>query len=282
MVTALSKHPETYSELLARSLRLYRQVLPRTFLFALLVAIILFIPRLICVAVGKNVFLIPGQFNSQLLLYLTIYVSTLWFLAAILWCINCIQTHKHKNFVDDVRMAGKRILYVIGAGILLSLVGVVTGFCAYILHCLFWFLNLYSYNNYLTDTLVFLVLLAQVGVSVYISTLFYFYFPLIVIEKEGIILALNQSALLVWGRIWKTICLQVTPWFCYLITLIVIKMVFKVNIVIYFMPVDPVSNFYPTVLHILIFAFFIPWGCALMLTQLGDLELRKEKTLKKK
>ncbi len=74
---------------------------------------------------------------------------------------------------------------------------------------------------------------------------------------------------------WMTLRAQATPWLTYLVALIVIKLLFQVNINIYFMPVNPVANFYPTLLHIFILALFIPWGCSMMVAQLQDLELRK-------
>lgn len=274
MPIAPATRPETYAELLARSFRLYCQVLRNTFIFGLLVAVILFIPRLICVAIGKNVFL-TAVTTSQLLLFIAMYTSALWFLAAILWCVNCIERNKHENFIIDVEMAGKRILYVLGAAILLSFIGIFSGIASYIVYSIFEYLNLYSYDRYLTDFLFFLVLFTQAGISVFIAIIFYFYFPLIVVENDGILLALKQSARLVWKNIGATCCLQATPWLAYLITLIIIKIVFKVNIHIYFMPIDPVSTFYPTVMHIIILALFIPWSSSMTLVQLRDLELRK-------
>jgi len=277
-----SKHPETYSELVVRSFKLYRHVLKSTFIFALLVSIVLFIPRLICVAIGKNVFLSPEGLNSQLFLFIAMYISTLWFLAAILWCINCIERKKHQNFIVDLKMAGKRILYILGAAVLIFFIGSFAGLFSYLLYIIFWEMDLYSYNHYLTGFLFFLVLLAEVGFSVCVTTLFYFYFPLIVIENDGIWLALKQSVLLVWKKIGRTLCLQLTPWLVYLITIIIIKMVFKVNLNVYFMPLDPSSSFFPTFLNIIVLALFIPWGSAMTLVQLRDLELRKTTALKRK
>ncbi len=274
--------PETYSKLVARSLTLYKAVLPQTFIFALLISIILFIPRLICVAVGQNVFLTTIKVNQVALLYLAMYISTLWFLAALLWCINCLERNQHKNFVVDIEMAGKRVLQVFVTAIVLLFVISLVGFVSYSVHKIFWLLKLYSYNEYFTAILLLIVCLIQVGITVLLSTLFYFYFPLIVIEHDSIIKSLKQSAQLVWGRIWETVRLQVTPWLVYFLVLLLVKMVFKINIHIYFMPLDSVSSFFPTLVHIAILAFFIPWGSSMVLVQLRDLELRKASTRRKK
>ncbi len=277
-----STRPESYSQLVARSLKLYWQALPRTFFFAFLTAIVVFIPRLICVAVGQNVFLKATGSKQILVLYLAIYVSVLWFAAAIIWCINCIERNKHKNFITDIEMAGKRIIYVLGAAVCLFIIASLIGGLGYFLHCLLWHLKLYSLHNDLTVLLFFLVLLLQLGASIFVSTLFYFYFPLIVIEHDGIATALKQSALLVWHKVWMTLGVQLTPWLAYLVTLIAVKMIFKLNIIIYFMPINPVANFYPVLLHIGILALFIPWASSIMLVQLRDLELRKAAASRKK
>src|SRR5690348_14714093 len=113
-----STRPESYSELVARSLKLYWQVLPSTFVLALLVAI------------GQNVFLGTKQPNEILAMYLAMYISVLWFMAAIIWCINCIERNKHKNFIIDIEMAGKRILYVLGAAVCLFIIGSLIGLVA--------------------------------------------------------------------------------------------------------------------------------------------------------
>lgn len=277
-----STRPETYSQLVARSLRLYWSVLPRTFFLAFLVATIIFIPRLICVAIGQNVFLAASHVNQILVLYLAMYVSTLWFLAATIWCINCIERNKHKSFIVDIEMAGKRILYVLGAALCIFVVCLVIGLVTGFLNYLFWHLHFYSYDKYLTAILLFLVLLLQVGFTVTVGTLAYFYFPLIVIEHDGVVTALKQSVVLVRKKIWITLCLQLTPWLAYLLLLIALKMVFQLNINIYFMPLNPVANFYAALLHMIILALFIPWSCSMMLVQLRDLELRKVAISRKK
>lgn len=270
-----SMHPETYSELVARSLRLYRGVFPQAFGFALLISIVLFIPRLICVAIGQNVFLTTTKVNQVALLYFAMYLSALWFLAALFWCINCLERGVHKNFIDDVEMAGKRICYVLGAAVILFLLSSLVGLLAYLVNEWFWHLKLYSYDKFLTSFLFFVVCFAQVGVSVWLATLFYFYFPLIVIEHNGILNALKQSAQLVYGKVGQTLRLQLTPWLLYFLVLILIKMVFKLNIHIYFMPQNPGATFYPTLVHIVVLALFIPWGSSMALVQLRDYELRR-------
>lgn len=282
MSLAPSKYPETYSQLLVRSFRLYCQVLKPTFFFALLVSIVLFIPRLLADAAGQTDFLYTMNMGSQLVLCGAMYISVLWFLAATLWCINCIERKKHKNFIDDLEMAGKRIIYVLGAAILLLCISMLAGCIVYLLNLILWELNLYSYNKYVSSILLFMVLVTQLGISIGLSILFYFYFPLIVIEGDGIILGLKTSAQLVWSRMWRTLWLQLTPWLIYIATLVAIKMLFNIQLNIFFMPIDTASNFYSSALNILILALFIPWGSSMTLVQLRDLELRKKAISKKK
>ncbi len=274
-----STRPETYSELLARSLKLYLRVLPSTFLFALFIAIILFIPRLLSVAVGQNVFLSTAWMNQLALLYLAMYLSIFWFMAALLWAINCIESNKHQNFIVDFKMAAKRVLYIFGAALCLSFIILLIGLLAFWLNELLWYFKLYFYNQYLSSMLLFLVLLVQLVFTVWVVTRLYFYFPLIVLEHEGIFLAFKQSAHLVHKQVKRTLALQLTPWMSYFISLLIIKMIFKLNINIYFMPKNPVSTLYPTLLHIIILALFIPWASSMILVQLRDLKLRKEPCL---
>lgn len=267
--------PESYSELVSRSWKLYWEVLPSTILLAFFVSVIIFIPRLICVAVGQNVFLGVARAGEVSVLYIAMYISILWFLAAVIWCINCIERNQHQNFIVDIKMAGRRILYVLGAAFCIFVIGALVGLTIYLLHRMFWLLNLYSYGGYVTLSLLTFLMFLQVSISLSIILLFYFYFPLIVIERDTILPALKQSAHLVWKKMGMTLRAQATPWLLYLTTLIIIKVVFHVDIHLYFMPVNPVANFYPTLLHIVILALFIPWGCSMMLVQLRDLELRK-------
>jgi len=277
-----STRPESYSELITRSLRLYKTGLPSVFLFALLASMVVFIPRLISVAVGQNVFLTTTKVNQVALLYLAMYLSLLWFTAAILWGLNCIERNNHKNFIVDFEMAGKRILYVFGAALCFLFIITLIGLFAFSLNKIFWFWKLFSYDKYLASFLLFIVLFGQFAFTVWMVTLFYFYFPLIVIEHDGIFLAFKQSAQLVKNQVGKTLALQLTPWIVYIIALVLVRIIFKVNLNVYFMPKDPVSTLYPTLLHIFILAFFIPWECSMILVQLRDLELRKITVLPQK
>jgi len=282
MKLALATQPESYSELVVRSLKLYRQTLGPSFLLAFLVAVIVFIPRLICVAVGQNVFLTTKHWGQQQLLFITIYMSSLWFYGALLWGIHCIQQlGKREHFIAEIKAAGKRMLYVFGAAFILILIGMLTLLIDRPLHYVFLEIMQLNLHRYVFAVLMFTLIAIRASIPLLIFLLFYFYFPLIIVESDGIFLALKQSATLVWGHVCRTLKLILTPWLCYLIVLILIKMVFKINFHVFFMPFELISDLPTAAFNILILAFFIPWTGALMLVQLKDLELRKKAVRKK-
>ena len=98
--------------------------------------------------------------------------------------------------------------------------------------------------------------------------------PLIAIENKGIVAALERSMRLAWNHWLRIFLMQMTPWFCYLIFLSILKFIFRINVHIYFTN-TLVHPLWTSVLQMIIFALFIPWVAAILLVQLKDLELRK-------
>ena len=80
--------------------------------------------------------------------------------------------------------------------------------------------------------------------------------------------------LLVWNHWWRVFSVQATPWLCYLFLLFSLKYVLGINIHIYLLGQTSHSVLI-SLLHLLIFAIFIPWVAAILVVQLKDLELRK-------
>jgi hypothetical protein len=131
-----------------------------------------------------------------------------------------------------------------------------------------------SAGSFMSHWIVGGAFVAQFCAIFYIYYLFYFYLPLILTENEGAFSSLKKSAVLVWRNWWRTCVVQILPWACYLIFLVIVREAFKLNLHIYF-----IDNYSPTIgitcLQILLFALFIPWPAATLLVQLRDLELRK-------
>jgi hypothetical protein len=124
----------------------------------------------------------------------------------------------------------------------------------------------------IATTVTFII---QIMLIVYIYTLFVFLIPLIAIENRGVLGSLERSVYFVWNHWWRVFSVQFTPWISYLILLFIIRFILRIDIHIYFMEQTP-HSFAATLLHLIIFALFIPWVAAILLAQLNDLELRKK------
>lgn len=274
MLLPPSTCPESYSQLLSRSYNLYTHALWRTFVLALSLSVVIFVPRLMNVYYGENIFLNNPWFSSTNLIMVFLYIGIFWFFSALLWRLHCVAIKKRESFKNDFQIARKKFPAIVGAAFLLSIIGSVAGSIAFGVYAIFVHFDLLFHSDLPSEVMTFLVLLLQVGVSMYVTLLFFFYMPLIVIEDDGVIFSLRQSARLVWGNAWGTLKFQLTPWLIYLLSIIIVKAVFNVDIHIYFIP-ENTSAIVPTLLHIFMLALFIPWAAASILMQLRDLELRR-------
>lgn len=134
--------------------------------------------------------------------------------------------------------------------------------------------QLLFYQNLLGLLLTIAIFIIQFLVILYLSVMFIFFIPLIATENKGIFSSLQKSISLAWNHWWRVFSVQITPWLCYVILLIIIKYALNIDIHIYFIETTAPS-LKTSLLHIVIFALYIPWVAALLLVQLKDLELRK-------
>jgi hypothetical protein len=85
----------------------------------------------------------------------------------------------------------------------------------------------------------------------------------------------------VWGRWWYTFWIIAAPWLIYTIVMFCFKaMGVNLHIFIIEMPSYTMTLF-PTLVHIILFAVFIPWFASTMLVQLRNLELLNGVVIKK-
>jgi hypothetical protein len=281
MLQKLSNQPESYRELLARSFNLYRYALRQVLMLGLLLSAVIFMPRLIADVKGEDLSaLVEPQTAYNIIASVLLYITGIGLMAAIFWHVYCVAKRRKDSFSKDFQVALSKLFYIIIAAIVLFIIGSSLSFINYYIGSLLQQTGLF-YQPDIWPTLLLLTIIAlQMAGSLYISTLFYFYLPLIVTENDKPIFSLVDSAKLVWGNVWRVISLQLTPWIVYLLTIIIIKLVFKVNFHIYVFQNDGASTLYESIFHLIIFALFIPWFIATGIAQLHDLELRKK--LKKK
>lgn len=274
MDTLLLSQPASYKQLLKQSLLLYRSSFNGVMLFAFLLAITAFIPRLLSILLGQNIFLNLAPNNPYYFLLIAINFACLMFFIAIQWHMYCVIRQLHEPLMEDFRMGLKKVFHVFIATILQGAIVFAVSMIAYGI------LILYAENltspGHLIETIVIILIFASLSFLIlYISTLFIFIIPIIAIENTGIFLALERSISLVWNHWWRTISTQATPWIFYLVVLLAIKFIFNVEIHVYIMNQASYPLF-GTFLHLVIFALFIPWVAALLIIQLKDLELRKK------
>lgn len=270
--------PQSYLELVSRSLNLSRHAFLRCIGLSLLLSLVAFFPRLLCLAVGRNVYMVAlPQHPIQILYGVVIYLCTLWFLGAVFWRIYCVAIGKKESYVDDFRTAMKKIAYLVGAGLMLLALGI------FMLILIYQFHLLTNYNDLLQQSIpkilgMTLLIFIEALLPFYLSILFILYFPLIVIENDRIFRAFKESAILVYGNVLRTFFFLVTPWIGYVLIIAFLRNSLNFNIHLYFTPLDPVPDILPTLLQILIFSVFVIWGASAFLVQLWDLELRKSRS----
>jgi len=274
----LATQPELYKQQLMRSLKLYKASFFHVFHFALLLSITFFIPRLMTLVIGHDIFLGLSPFSLKRLWVELIAIIGVFFYAALLWRMRCIIFNVHESLFEDMKIAIKRLFLIIVASVIQSLIfsflciGIIAFYHYLVPKALFFQSNLLELPLIMSGLLFYLIAV------VYLYFLFIFYLPLILAEKKGALTALGKSVFLVWKNWWRTFWLQITPWGGYLVCLIIIKQVFSENSHLYFGLGQQVVLF-ATVLRIMIFALFVPWIIAILLVQLRDLELRKNYTM---
>ena len=271
MHVELANTPESNPQLLARSLKLYCASLLHVFGLALFIALIVWLSRFAVSSFGwqqiKLIYLDVCVFIIGILIY---FIFT-----ALLWRMRCVITQAHENIFDDLLVASKKILLIVGAALIQAfLVMLMTVTVYYLAYFIQKQPPLYAF--YLTMVVFILYTL----VFVYVYYLLIFYLPLILTEDKGIFSALMKSVSLVWGNWWRVFLLQIIPLGSYFVCIFILSWIFHVNINIYLS--ETPLYILATVLNLFLIALFIPFNGAVLLVQLRDLELRKAVSYPKK
>lgn len=279
MDTFLPTQPESNKSLLKRSLSLYAASFSHVILLALILAFITFIPRFLFDLYGRD-FLLSTQFWSWARVWLTILnLVDFILIIAIFWRLHCVNRGYHEPFIQDVGKGVRKTIYVFIAA-------VVTNAVVYGVTMLTWLATktLHEHSLLLADSrlsfvLTVLLVVAQTFILLYLTALFLFILPVIAIEDKGILGGIKRSISLVWNHWWRVFTLQIVPWFCFFITLILLRFILLTNMRLTFLERLP-EPLWVTLMKMVLFGFFVPWVCALILVQLRDLELRKQITQK--
>lgn len=278
MKVAISTQPERKPQLLLRSLNLYRLSITHVFFLALTVSIIAFIPRLFTLMVGEDIFTGVSLLNPRRLWLIVIDLGCLMLFTAIIWRIRCVITDKHESIREDIEVAVKKLPYIIVSSLLqFLLLYIVVFFFFAVAYFLIFHNNLPGFLSLKDEILSSTILFVQFVLIMYIFFALYFYLPIIVVENKTILPSLRKSAFLVWTNWWKTFLVQITPWIAYLVIIIFLNATIGLKLHVYFVPATANLSWLSTIVHILLFALFIPFFATTMLVQLRDLELRKEK-----
>lgn len=271
MLMTLATSPQSNSRLLLRGLKLYAASIKQVIGLALLFSFIVYIPQVIAIYSGLNVFGLARSLAFYNLFFFIVNFCALFVFTAMLWRMNCVMLNQHESILDDFIVASKKILLIAGASIISMLL---ISFLVYI------FVMLPAQNIVQAPStvainlgLIFLVL--GFFISIYIIYLLIFYLPLILTENKGIMAALKKSFRLVRGHWWKVFLLLVTPYVVYWIFLWILQGVLHID-----MSMNVAWNNAHKALwvmfNVLFFALFVPFEGALLLLQLRDLEIRKQ------
>lgn len=279
METMLPKAPLGNLRLLKKSLVLYKKSFIHVITLSFLLAFTAFIPRILSELIGQDLFVnLPPESPMRLWL-IVIDIAAIIFFIGIIWRMHCITLNTHERLLENVRIGIKKIIsalvaVVIHTGIIFSFALIIYGFTYLINENT----NLLQAN---TSSLALTagIMLALLWSVIYVSTLFVFLIPLIAVENQNVLKALEKSVLIGWNHAIRILIVQLIPWICYLLTLIALRNVFNINVHIYFLGNHP-HSFISTIVNLLMFTIFIPWSAATLLLQLNDLELRRPNLFK--
>lgn len=269
-----STQPESIRQVLTHSLQLYRMAFTKSILVAFIMSTIAFIPRLISVVLERNYFAELPEYSPVNLWLLLIELCCLCLFTVLLWRIRCVMHGTRETVVDDMKVTLKKIPLIIGASLIQSLLFLVMGLSTLGIYFLLQQNQITKGSEIIGILSTGLPFVLQMLFNIYVLFLLIFYLPLILTENKHIFEALAKSARLVWGNWWKTFFTLATPWFCYLLTLLIVKKLFGIDLHVYFMPVT-LPSLSTTLVHIIIFALYIPWTASTILVKLHDLEIRK-------
>lgn len=272
MRITLATNPQSNISLLKRGIKLYAASIKQVYGLALLLSIILFLPRLIAVLTHFDMVMTLGKYRVYRLLLVFIDIFSVFVFTAMLWRIRCVVTNAHESILDDFNVAINRMVLIIGAALvyslLLAFMGLVLG--------VFPLLLLQKMSAVIYFNIVMGLSIIYFLISVYFLYLFLFYLPLILTEQQGIFASLKKSASLVWGHWWRVFFLMITPWLVYFLTLLFFKHVLGIPMNIYIISPATPDSIVTVLINAFIFSLFLPFFGALLLLQLRDLELRKQ------
>lgn len=275
MDTLLPTQPSTYKELIKKSLTLYRASFSRIIILSFFLTIVIFIPRILSDVIGQEIFSNVPPLSPHRLWLLAVNLVGITFFIGILWRMHCVIRGFHEPLIEDLTVGIKKVIYVVVATLFESAILFALAMIMYGLEIILNQHHLLFHHQLMMTALIMLIFVLQFFLLVYVSTLFIFFIPIIAIENKGVIGSFEHSVLLVWNHWWRVLSLQISPWICYLILLFVIRSVFGIDIHLYFFKYTT-HSIIATLLHFIIFVFFMPWVAATLLVQLKDLELRKK------
>jgi hypothetical protein len=267
--------PENTKDLLNRGLILYKKAFSKIILMAFVLAVVAFLPRILLLAYGVESLhkLSPTIRELGLVLVELLYAI---FFTAMLWDMRCVMTNDAENVLKDFKTSLTKMPLIVGAAIIQGIILLTTTLTMFAIY-------VYSFNvaghiivphDNFKLFLYSLPLVLQVAMNAYIFILLLFYLPIIVTEGKGIFSSLNRSVQLVWLNVWRVVKVQSVPWIMYGFFLIMLKNMFNLNLHIYFFPAR--ISWEATLVHVILFALFVPWYAATLLVQLHDLEIRKQ------
>lgn len=271
--TLLPTTPESYSQLLKRSIVLYRASFYRVFLVSLLLGVVVFIPRFMSLAIGEDLYADQATFSFSRLWLLLVNLASLTVFIALIFRIYCVVRNVHEPFVQDLSTGLRRLLNVFFATIIESIFILAAIFTVILLQFVMIRYMTLDPNNSFQAFLMGLLLLGQALLIIYVTTLFIFIIPIIAVENKHILYAISRSVSLVWNHWWRVFSLQMTPWLFFSAILFLLKFL-HVDLNIYFF-YDEANTLSGTLVNLLFFALLAPWAANLLLIQLKDLENRK-------
>jgi hypothetical protein len=275
METLLPSQPGTYWQLIKASFHLYRVSFSRIILLSFFLAVTVFIPRLLSDFIGQDIFGNLAPFSYERLWLLVIYLAAIMFFIGMIWRMHCVIIGVHERLLEDFGIALKKVLTVLLAYVIEAAIVFAVSMILFGIHILLHQHHLLFYGHPLGLLLTGFIFIGQFILILYVSALFLFLIPIVAIENKGLFSALERSVLLVWNHWWRVFSVQFTPWLVYLALLLVIKYGFKIDVHIFFVEIGKTYSIWTSLLHLVIFALYIPWFTATLLVQLKDLELRK-------
>lgn len=272
MKYADSSQPLNNNLLLTQSNILYRATFTKVIGISILLSVIAFFPRILDFLQGKDPYKVIPSVNSNNWILL-IYICCLLLFITILERVEFTIERRRDRLKKDFVLSLRKFPYVFLAAIVQTAFFILLSIAFVGFYLLLAKFNLIYTKNPVAIMLITIPIFMQLIIAIYVTFSIWFYIPLIVTENFGVLQSLIYSFQLVWTNWRRTFTLQITPWLCYIVLLILLRYGANINLHVYYSPAESTSLF-ALVVHILIFALFIPWFASVMLVQLHDLELR--------